>query len=251
MRKTRKRGAVAQDRRVTAKINEQIGNRPVRLVAEDGTQLGVMDAEEARTYAYARELDLVEVAAGADPPVCRVLDYGKWRYEEERKLRAARRNQVHVSLKEVQLRPKIGSHDYAWKRDRALGRTGPASRITPPTSESAVASRKRTAARGPPHGASLCGGDSALGYPHHPNGDGPVGCGAFFATKSLIVTWMFPIQEAADALPGVVRRVLSRGDPREVRPRASERKHPGDNQGFRGEGPRTPTGPSPVPGWSR
>jgi translation initiation factor IF-3 len=92
----------------------------VRLVTEDGAQLGVMTAEEARAYAYARDLDLVEVAAKSDPPVCRVLDYGKWRYEEERKLRAAQRNQVHVSLKEVQLRPKIGPHDYAWKRDRAL-----------------------------------------------------------------------------------------------------------------------------------
>jgi translation initiation factor IF-3 len=120
LRKARKRGAVALDRRVTAKINEQIGDRPVRLLAEDGTQLGVMSADEARAYAYTRELDLVEIAATADPPVCRVLDYGKWRYEEERKLRAAQRNQVHVSLKEVQLRPKIGSHDYAWKRDRAL-----------------------------------------------------------------------------------------------------------------------------------
>jgi translation initiation factor IF-3 len=92
----------------------------VRLVAEDGTQLGVMSADEARAYAYARELDLVEVAAKSDPPVCRALDYGKWRYEEERRLRTAQRNQVHVSLKEVQLRPKIGAHDYAWKRDRAL-----------------------------------------------------------------------------------------------------------------------------------
>jgi translation initiation factor IF-3 len=119
LRKARKRGAVAQDRRVTARINEEIGDGPVRLVAEDGSQLGVMSAEEARTYAYTRDLDLVEVAAGADPPVCRALDYGKWRYEEERKRRAAQRNQVHVSLKELQLRPKIGSHDYAWKRDRA------------------------------------------------------------------------------------------------------------------------------------
>jgi translation initiation factor IF-3 len=120
LRKARKRGAVAQDRRVTARINEEIGDGPVRLVAEDGSQLGVMSAEEARAYAYARDLDLVEVAAGVDPPVCRALDYGKWRYEEERKRRAAQRNQVHVSLKELQLRPKIGSHDYAWKRDRAL-----------------------------------------------------------------------------------------------------------------------------------
>jgi translation initiation factor IF-3 len=111
---------VARERRVTARINEQLGNGTVRLVAEDGRQLGVMSAEDARAYAYARELDLVEVAAKSDPPVCRVLDYGKWRYEEERKLRAAQKNQVHVSLKEVQLRPKIGNHDYAWKRNKAL-----------------------------------------------------------------------------------------------------------------------------------
>ena len=120
MRKARKRGAVAQNRRVTARINEQLGDQSVRLLAEDGSQLGIMSAEEARAYAYGLDLDLVEVAANADPPVCRALDYGKWRYEEERKLRVALRNQVHVSLKEVQLRPKIGSHDYAWKRDRAL-----------------------------------------------------------------------------------------------------------------------------------
>ena len=111
---------MARERRVTARINEQLGNGRVRLVAEDGRQLGVMSAEDARAYAYARELDLVEVAAKSDPPVCRVLDYGKWRYEEERKLRAAQKNQVHVSLKEVQLRPKIGDHDYVWKRNKAL-----------------------------------------------------------------------------------------------------------------------------------
>jgi translation initiation factor IF-3 len=103
---------------VTARINEQIDG-PVRLVADDGTQLGVMSADEARAYAYARGVDLVEVAAGSSPPVCRALDYGKWRYAEERKLRAAQKNQVHVTLKEVQLRPKVGSHDYAWKRDKA------------------------------------------------------------------------------------------------------------------------------------
>jgi translation initiation factor IF-3 len=120
LRRARKPGRPAQVRRVTARINEQIGARPVRLVAEDGTQLGVMAAEEARTYAYERGLDLVEVAATSDPPVCRVMDYGKWRYEEERKLRESRRNQVHVSFKEVRLRPKIGSHDYEWKRNQAL-----------------------------------------------------------------------------------------------------------------------------------
>jgi translation initiation factor IF-3 len=120
VRRARKPGRPAQVRRVTARINEQIGERPVRLVADDGSQLGVMSAGDARAYAYERDLDLVEVAAASDPPVCRVMDYGKWRYEEERKLRQNRRNQVHVSLKEVRLRPKIGVHDYEWKRKQAL-----------------------------------------------------------------------------------------------------------------------------------
>jgi translation initiation factor IF-3 len=106
--------------KVTAKINDQISARNVRLVGIDGEQLGIRPADEARDYAYARELDLVEVAAAADPPVCRVMDYGKWRYEEERKARASRRNQVHVSFKEVRLRPKIGDHDYEWKRNRTI-----------------------------------------------------------------------------------------------------------------------------------
>jgi translation initiation factor IF-3 len=105
--------------RVSAKINDQIVSQSVRLIGAEGEQLGVMSADDAREVAYARDLDLVEVAAAADPPVCRVMDYGKWRYEEERKARAGRRNQVHVSFKEVRLRPKIGEHDYEWKRNRA------------------------------------------------------------------------------------------------------------------------------------
>jgi translation initiation factor IF-3 len=120
VRRARKPGRPAQVRRVTARINEQLGERPVRLVAEDGSQLGVMGADEARAYAYERGLDLVEVAAASEPPVCRAMDYGKWRYEEERKLRQSRRNQVHVSFKEVRLRPKIAAHDYEWKRNQAL-----------------------------------------------------------------------------------------------------------------------------------
>lgn len=120
MRRSRKRGPAAQNRRVTARINEQLGNIAVRLVADDGTQLGVMPADQARAYAYALDLDLVEVAAGSQPPVCRAVDYGKWRYAQERKLRESLRNRTQVSLKEVRLKPKIGGHDYAWKRDQAL-----------------------------------------------------------------------------------------------------------------------------------
>jgi translation initiation factor IF-3 len=120
VRRARKPGRPAQVRRVTARINEQIGAGAVRLVAEDGSQVGVLTTQDALDYADERGLDLVEVAADSDPPVCRAMDYGKWRYEEERRLRQSRRNQVHVSLKEVRLRPKIGSHDYEWKRNQAL-----------------------------------------------------------------------------------------------------------------------------------
>jgi translation initiation factor IF-3 len=104
---------------VSARINEQIGIARVRLIGEDGAQLGIKPVDEAREYAYARDLDLVEIAPQADPPVCRVMDYGKWRYEEERRARESRRNQVEVSFKEVRMRPKIGAHDYEWKKNRA------------------------------------------------------------------------------------------------------------------------------------
>jgi translation initiation factor IF-3 len=67
------------------------------------------------------ELDLVEVAAAAKPPVCRIVDYGKFRYDAERKEKLARRNQVRVAVKEVRLRPKIGEHDFAWKLDQVRG----------------------------------------------------------------------------------------------------------------------------------
>ena len=105
--------------RVSAKINDQITAREVRLVGSEGEPLGVRTADDARAYADERDLDLVEVASSSTPPVCKVMDYGKWRYEEERRLRASRRNRTSVSFKEVRLRPRIGEHDYEWKRDRA------------------------------------------------------------------------------------------------------------------------------------
>jgi len=105
---------------VSARSNEQIGARTVRVVAEDGSQVGVMTRADALTYASAQGLDLVEVAPDRDPPVCRVTDYGRWRYEEERRLRASQRNQAHCGPKEVRLRPRISAHDYEWKRDQAL-----------------------------------------------------------------------------------------------------------------------------------
>jgi translation initiation factor IF-3 len=99
-----------------ARINEMIRAPKVRLVDEDGSQIGVKDTNEAREYAWGKNLDLVEVAAQADPPVARVMDYGKYRYEQEQKAKLARKHQVSVNVKEIKLRPKIGIHDYNTKK---------------------------------------------------------------------------------------------------------------------------------------
>ena len=90
--------------------------KQVRLVGEDGAQLGVKPIQEALDYAHGKDLDLVEVAAQADPPVARVMDYGKYRYEQEQKAKVARKHQVSINVKEIKLRPKIGVHDYETKK---------------------------------------------------------------------------------------------------------------------------------------
>ena len=92
----------------------------VRLIGEEGEQLGIKTADEAREYAYAKNLDLVEVAAVADPPVARVMDYGKYRYEQEQKAKLARKHQLQIHVKEIKLRPKIGQHDYETKRGHVV-----------------------------------------------------------------------------------------------------------------------------------
>ncbi len=86
------------------------------MVDEDGSQIGVKDTNEAREYAWGKNLDLVEVAAQADPPVARVMDYGKYRYELEQKAKLARKHQVSINVKEIKFRPKIGIHDYNTKK---------------------------------------------------------------------------------------------------------------------------------------
>jgi len=97
-------------------VNDQIRVPRVRLIDENGGQLGIKSTDEARDYAYARNLDLVEVAAQADPPVARVMDYGKYRYEQEQKAKLARKHQTQINVKEIKLRPKIGIHDYDTKK---------------------------------------------------------------------------------------------------------------------------------------
>ena len=102
--------------RDTTRINDAIRVSRVRLIDDDGSQLGIKTTDEAREYAYGKNLDLVEVAAQADPPVAKVMDYGKYKYEQEQKAKQARKHQSQIQVKEIKLRPKIGVHDYNTKK---------------------------------------------------------------------------------------------------------------------------------------
>ncbi|MDD5136774.1 MAG: translation initiation factor IF-3 [Candidatus Omnitrophica bacterium] len=97
------------------RINNRIRVREVRVVGEAGEQLGVLATPEALKRAEEAGLDLVEVAPTAVPPVCRIMDYSKYKYEQEKREKEARKKQKIVHLKEVRLSPKIGEHDYQFK----------------------------------------------------------------------------------------------------------------------------------------
>ncbi|MEJ2011137.1 MAG: translation initiation factor IF-3 [Anaerolineales bacterium] len=97
------------------RINEDIRVREVRLIGPDGGNVGVVPIEEALRVAQEADLDLVEVAPNSDPPVCRVLDYGKFLYEKAKKDREARKAQTKVEIKEVRLRPKTSEHHRSFK----------------------------------------------------------------------------------------------------------------------------------------
>jgi len=88
----------------------------VRLIGPDGEQVGIVSLQEALDYADRLNLDLVEVAPMAEPPVCKVMDYGKYRYEQEQKAKEARKRQTTINIKEIKLRPKIDDHDFATKK---------------------------------------------------------------------------------------------------------------------------------------
>ncbi len=100
------------------RINERIRVPEVRLIGEDGQQVGVLKTEDALRYAQERDLDLVEVAPEARPPVCRVLDYSKYKYEQAQKQKAARKHQQQITVREMKFRPKIAQHDYDVKKGR-------------------------------------------------------------------------------------------------------------------------------------
>ena len=100
-------------------INGQIRDKEVRLIANDGEQLGIMSAREAMAKAQEAELDLVKIAPQAKPPVCKIIDYGKYRYEMARKEKEARKKQKVVELKEIRLSPNIDSNDLNTKMNAA------------------------------------------------------------------------------------------------------------------------------------
>ena len=97
------------------RINEQIRVREVRLIDDKGDQKGIVPTIEALKMAKEQELDLVEVAPQANPPVCKILDYGKYRFEQEKKLRDSKKNQKQLKLKEIRMQPKLGSGDLDFK----------------------------------------------------------------------------------------------------------------------------------------
>jgi translation initiation factor IF-3 len=97
------------------RVNEEIDAPQVRVVAADGRQLGVVSREQALALAEEARLDLVEIAAGANPPVCKILDFGKYKYEAQKKRSEARKKQKTIEVKEIKMRPSIDEHDYQVK----------------------------------------------------------------------------------------------------------------------------------------
>ncbi len=97
------------------RVNEQIDIPSVRLIDAEGNQVGVVSTEDAREIAFEAGLDLVEIAPNSDPPVCKVLDYGKYKYEAQKKKNEARKKQKVIEVKEIKMRPGIDEHDYQVK----------------------------------------------------------------------------------------------------------------------------------------
>jgi len=97
------------------RVNRHIKAREVRVIDPDGNQLGIMPLDEALNSALEMDLDLVEVATKSDPPVCRIMDYGKFKYQQSKKSQESRKKQVIIHLKEIKLRPKTDEHDFQFK----------------------------------------------------------------------------------------------------------------------------------------
>ena len=96
-------------------VNEEIRDREVRLIGEDGEQLGIMSAAAALNIAIEKDLDLVKIAPGSNPPVCKIMDYGKYRFEQSKREKEARKNQRVIEIKEIRMSPSIGENDFLVK----------------------------------------------------------------------------------------------------------------------------------------
>jgi translation initiation factor IF-3 len=104
----------------TTHINHQIRAQQVRVISSDGEQLGILEIEEALRQAGEEGLDLVEVAPNADPPVCRIMDYGQYKYQQSKRQHEAKKHQKIIHLKEIKLRPKTEEHDFTFKLKHAM-----------------------------------------------------------------------------------------------------------------------------------
>ena len=111
--------AISVTKQPEVRVNERIRVPQVRVIQDDGQQVGVLPVREALALAQSRGLDLVEVSPTARPPVCRIMDYGKFKYEQNRRARKAKKKQHQMQLKEIKMRPKIEDHDYGFKLEHA------------------------------------------------------------------------------------------------------------------------------------
>jgi translation initiation factor IF-3 len=107
-------------KQMRVRVNEMIRAKEVRVVDEEGGQVGIMTPEQALAVAQERNLDLVEVAPSANPPVCRIMNYGKFQYQKSKRAHEARKHQKQVVLKEVKFRPKTEEHDYQFKKNNIV-----------------------------------------------------------------------------------------------------------------------------------
>jgi translation initiation factor IF-3 len=111
--------AISVIKQPEVRVNERIRVPQVRVIGDDGEQAGVLTVRDALALAQSRGLDLVEVSPTARPPVCRIMDYGKFKYEQNRRARKARKKQHVTHVKEIKMRPKIDEHDYGFKMEHA------------------------------------------------------------------------------------------------------------------------------------
>jgi translation initiation factor IF-3 len=114
-RKIKKQGIRRKQGIREVRVNRRIRAREVRVIDPEGKQLGIMSSDDALNMAMEMDLDLVEVADKSDPPVCRIMDYGKFKYQQSKKSQESRKKQVIIHLKEIKLRPKTDEHDFQFK----------------------------------------------------------------------------------------------------------------------------------------